>query len=51
MALHVVHGVQICKSEDKLTAFGGTNLVIMPWDIDEGTLLAIGYSYLLPSRN
>jgi hypothetical protein len=48
MALFVLHSVEVSSSEMRPKASGGVIRVIRPWDVDEGQLMALGYSCTLP---
>lgn len=45
MALFVVHSIKV---SDKKKLSNGTELPIVPWDVDQGTLRPMSYKYRLP---
>lgn len=50
MALYIQHSIQVSGKGKNCTASGGKRVVLMPWDINAGTLQPMAYSYCLPSE-
>jgi hypothetical protein len=49
VALFVVYGIKL-SAQDQPAAAGGTVLLLYPWNINEGQLEALAFSYALPKR-
>ena len=48
MALFILHGIEVTDGEDGPVASGGAMILLWPWDVDEGQLVPISYTYHLP---
>lgn len=49
VALFVLANIQLEGEGDEVSASGGNETVFLPWEIDQGTLNPIGFSYDVPT--
>jgi hypothetical protein len=48
MALFVLHSIQVSEGDDGYMLTGGERLLLLPWDVDRGTLKPVSFQYNLP---
>jgi hypothetical protein len=51
LALFVVSGIVVVEHDGRADASGGTETIVMPWEVDAGALTPVGYSYVVPNGN
>ncbi len=49
MALFILHSIQVAEGNDGFVLSGGERHVVLPWDVDLGTLVPASFKYGVPS--
>jgi hypothetical protein len=50
MALFVLHSIQVVEGDDGLVLSEGERHLLLPWDVDSGTLKPVSFKYNLPGN-
>jgi len=50
MALFVLHSIQVSEQDDGFGLSKGKRRLLLPWDVDQGTLKPVSFKYDLPGN-